>query len=542
MSKRLDVLFVEPNSAEEAYQELSHSYSAIETPTWSLLLAQSCRSQGYGVAILDCVAERLTVPQAVLRIRAANPRLVVFVMYGQNPNSGTTNMIGANKLAKQLKEAYFEYPTCFVGSHVSALPKEVLAFPWVDFVLQNEGVYALWNLLKTDLKSYDQLEKVKGIGYKLWIRGLIIDASQFKDWTPHNDGKQTVILEKRNELDSHVLILNPPEHTVPNDRMDIDLPGYAWDLLPYDKKPLDLYRSHFWHAEFDHAKRIPFAAIYTSLGCRFACNFCMINIINRVKNEDGVVAGDSKRMRYWSPQFILKQFEQLGNMGAQTVRISDEMFFLDKRYFEPLLTGILDRGLKFNMWAYSRIDTVQKRYLELFKKAGINWLALGVEAANQEIRTEISKGSFKNINIRDVVKDVRASDISVISNYIFGFPNDTHETMTQTLNLALELNTETANMYPCQALPGSQLYLEANKNGTLPKTLQGYAFLSYESEPLPTNYLTSAEVLRFRDEAWQTYFTNPDYLKLVQTKFGDVALKNVQSMSAIKLKRKILGD
>ena len=36
--------------------------------------------------------------------------------------------------------------------------------------------------------------------------------------------------------------------------MDIDLPGYAWDLLPFEKKPLDLYRSPMWHAEYDFKK------------------------------------------------------------------------------------------------------------------------------------------------------------------------------------------------------------------------------------------------------------------------------------------------
>lgn len=527
MNRQLDVLFVEPNSAQEAYQELSHAYSAIETPTWSLLLAQSCRSKGFGVGILDCVAERLTVSQAVEKIKDYNARLVVFVMYGQNPNSGTTNMIGANKLAQALKTSYPQTKICFVGSHVSALPKEVLAYPWVDFVLLNEGVYALWNLLKvTDFSDGTQLEKVKGIGFKspnispLAMIGVNVHGSDF--------GKY--------------IILNPPERTVPQEDMDIDLPGYAWDLLPYIDKPLDLYRSHFWHAEFDHGKRIPFAAIYTSLGCRFACNFCMINIINRVDNADNIVAGNSKGMRFWSPQFILKEFEKLAELGAQTVRISDEMFFLDKRYFEPLLSGIVERNLKFNMWAYSRIDTVQQKYLELFKKAGINWLALGVEAANQDIRLEVSKGSFKNVNIREVVKTVRDADLNVIANYIFGFPNDSHATMNETLDLALELNTETANMYPCQALPGSQLYLEAKAAGTLPTTLQGYAFLSYDSQPLPTKYLSSADVLRFRDTAWQTYFTNPKYLGLVENRFGKIAKNNVEEMSKIRIKRKLLGD
>ena len=133
---------------------------------------------------------------------------------------------------------------------------------------------------------------------------------------------------------------NPPGESSSNDRMDFWPSRICLGLTSYyDKKPLDLYRSLYWHAEFDHAKRIPFAAIYTSLGCRLRnCNFCMINIINRVNNADGVVAA-TLRYALLSPQFILKQFEQLGDMGAQTVRISDEMFFLDKRYFEPLLNG-----------------------------------------------------------------------------------------------------------------------------------------------------------------------------------------------------------
>lgn len=32
------------------------------------------------------------------------------------------------------------------------------------------------------------------------------------------------------------------------------------------------------------------------------------------------------------------------------------------------------------MWSYSRINTVRRDALELFKRAGVNWLALGVEA------------------------------------------------------------------------------------------------------------------------------------------------------------------
>ncbi len=241
----IDVVFINPNSSEKAYQDLAITFSAIETPTWSLLLAQACRSKGFKVSILDCDAERLDLKTSLERIEEIDPKLLCFVVYGQNPNSGTTSMIGASLLGKYIKENTSKYPICFVGSHTSALPKQVLKHSFVDFVLLNEGVYALQNLLNTDLKS--ELHKVKGIGWK-------------------QDG---------------IIKLNSPEIVVPQDRMDFDLPGYAWDLLPFKKKPLDLYRAHFWHAGFSHKNRTPFAAIYTSLGCRFSCNFCMINIVNR---------------------------------------------------------------------------------------------------------------------------------------------------------------------------------------------------------------------------------------------------------------------
>jgi len=505
MSRPLDVLFVNADSSAQAYQDLSKTFAAIEPPTWSLLLAQSCRAKGYGVAILDSVAERLTHEETVRRIGEMKPRLTVFVVYGQNPNSGTTNMIGNTACCRLLKQAHPDFVTCFVGSHTSALPREVLSIPCIDFILLNEGVYALHNLLKTDLRT--GLDQVKGIGYKA-------------------DG---------------AAILNAPEVVVPLNRMDIDLPGYAWDLLPYREKPLDLYRAHFWHAEFDHDKRTPFASLYTSLGCKFKCDFCMINIVNRVDNSDGVFSANSPNMRFWSPNFILGEFAKLAELGVKTIRISDEMFFLNKNYFDPLVNGLAERDYGFRMWAYSRVDTVQPKYLQQFAKAGINWLALGVEAGNQTVRREVSKGSFEDVDIREVIRTVRDSGLKVISNYIFGFPEDTHETMQQTLDLALELCTEMVNMYPCQALPGSPLYYEAQKNGwKLPSSYEGYAFLSYESEPLPTRHLSAAQVLKFRDEAWHSYFTYEPYLQLVEKSFGLKERQNVEEMAKIKLKRKLL--
>ena len=507
----MDCLFVNPNNSG-LYQELAIDISAIEPPTWALLLAESCRSVGHEVSILDAEAERLPPDQVSRRIDRENPRIVLFVVYGQNPNSGTTGMAAVGECLKELSSKEDRpFLVGVVGSHASAAPKDVLRLENVDFVLLNEGVYALRNLLRH--KNLSDLTQIKGIGHK------IIGPTGTN------------------------LILNEPEIVVPQDRMDVDLPGYAWDLLPYKKSPLDMYRAHFWHAGFDYEKRTPFAAIYTSLGCQFACNFCMINIVNRTDNRDHIDASHSSHMRFWSPDWVRRQMQILADLGVKALRISDEMFFLNKKFYNPILSNAIDADYGFNMWTYSRVDTVRPDYLELFKRAGVNWLALGIEAGNQNVRQEVSKGSFKDVNIRDVCDTVRNADINVISNYIFGFPDDDLNTMTETLELALELNTEMANFYPCQALPGSPMYQYAKRAGwDLPKTYAEYGFLSYESKPLPTKHLSASEVLKFRDDAWQKYFTNPDYLSLVESRFGLEERQNVEGMTKITLRRRLLEE
>jgi hypothetical protein len=60
-------------------------------------------AQSLSCAILDRDAARLSLADAIDRVRLLAPRLVVSVVYGQNPNSGTTSMIGATRLARRMR-------------------------------------------------------------------------------------------------------------------------------------------------------------------------------------------------------------------------------------------------------------------------------------------------------------------------------------------------------------------------------------------------------------------------------------------------------
>ena len=84
-------------------------------------------------------------------------------------------------------------------------------------------------------------------------------------------------------------------------------------------------------------------------------------------------------------------------------------------------------------------STIKDSYLDTLKQAGVNWLGLGIESANQQVRQEVTKGKFQEINIRDIVSKISDHGINSGGNFIFGLPKDNYDSMNETLNLALDL-------------------------------------------------------------------------------------------------------
>ena len=493
--KQLDVLFVHPNGAPIIYQKLSKEYSAIEPPIWAALLANNARKNGYSAKILDCEAARIDAAESASMIGYYRPKLVAIVIYGQQPSASTQNMIGARLLVQELKQRYPDLKTLMIGLHPSAVSRQTMEEEETDFVCQGEGPLTIAGLLNVDMDDPTQLKKVPG----LWYRD-----------------------------DGHVLCTRPAP-LITQEELPSELPGMAWDLLPMDR-----YRTSNWHAMSNDNDKTPFASLYTSLGCPFKCSFCCINAPFGNNNLENWDYGRNK-FRFWDPEFIVSEFELLHQMGIKNVKIADEMFVLYKDHFMKLCDLLIERNYDFNIWAYARIDTVKEEYLETLKNAGINWLALGIESGNTVVRKDVVKGKL--------VEKIQGHGINVIGNYIFGLPEDTVDTMQDTLDLSMELNCEFANYYSAMAYPGSKLYLDALKEGwELPEEYVGYSQHSYETQPLPTKHISAADVLKFRDEAFLKYYTNERYLNMIEDKFGLNTRADLEKMTKIKLKRKLLGD
>jgi radical SAM superfamily enzyme YgiQ (UPF0313 family) len=497
-NREVDLVLVNPGSRSQIYQSLGHTLTAIEPPVWAGLMATFVRRRGFSVTIVDAEADNLTPEQAAEQISTLRPELAAVVVYGHQPSASTQNMPAAGAICTALKRCAPNLRTLLVGGHVAALPERTLREEDADFVCSGEGPYTVVELLEALKAGGSDWGKVRGLVYR--------------------DGEATAA--------------TAPAPLVQD--FEREMPEMAWDLLPLKK-----YRAHNWHC-FGQLERQPYVSLYTTLGCPYHCSFCCIQAPFKTGEKVLGLRASVNSYRFWNPRVVVDQLEALvQRYGLRNVKIADEMFVLNMTHVNGICDLLIERGLNLNIWAYARVDTVRgDDSVEKLKRAGFNWLAFGIESASERVRKDVDKG-FKQDLIFKTVERVRAAGINVIANFIFGLPEDDLESMQETLDMALDLNCEFANFYCAMAYPGSQLFGTAIDEGwPLPPTWSGYSQHSVDSLPLPTKHLSAAEVLRFRDHAFQEYFSSPKYLEMIGRKFGRDTVQHVQEMASHRLARR----
>jgi anaerobic magnesium-protoporphyrin IX monomethyl ester cyclase len=219
-----------------------------------------------------------------------------------------------------------------------------------------------------------------------------------------------------------------------------DIPFPSRDLLP-----MSLY-------EFNGVR---YTTMLTSRGCPFKCSFC---------SSSRLFGG------YWrgrSPENVLEEMKIIyEEYNIRNIEFLDDTFTLNQERAEKICDGIIKQGWDISWGASSRVDTLSKKLAEKMKKAGCWIMFLGIESGSQKILDAIGKGITLE-QVKKAVKILKDAGIQVLGSFIIGFPQDTKETIKETIKFAKSLNLDYAQFSILTPYPGTPIFDYAKKNNML---------------------------------------------------------------------------
>ncbi|MEI8173323.1 MAG: radical SAM protein [Deltaproteobacteria bacterium] len=167
-------------------------------------------------------------------------------------------------------------------------------------------------------------------------------------------------------------------------------------------------------------------SIITSRGCPYSCIFCLGRRMV------------GKKVRRRKASLVVDEMEQILSYGWNRINVADDLFTSDRESVRAICGEIYKRGLKFTWSAFARVNTVDKKTLEMMRDAGCDSISFGVETGNAEMLERIQKGITVE-QIRSAVKICKEVGIIAHASFMVGLPGESKETLMESREFARSL-------------------------------------------------------------------------------------------------------
>lgn len=322
-----------------------------------------------------------------------------------------------NKVLDAAKKIKPEIITVAGGAIITSDPKLALENMQIDFGVIGEGEETMADLADALCNGRD-VNNVKGITY--------FDAK--------ND---LIITEKRD-----------PIHDL--DQLPIlDYEGFEYDYFVKMCDPADLY----YFTVLDEVRP---AYLSTSRSCPFSCTFCYHPLGNKYRQR--------------TLDNVFKEIDYLvEKYNINLLMILDELFSTNKeRMYE-----FAERIKKYNIyWSPQlRVADVDDKVLKTLKDSGAFAISYGIESASDKILKSMRKKTTK-AQIEKALSLTHNAKIAIIGNIIIGDPEETEETVKESIDWWKSHHEYGINLSLIFAVPDSPIYRYAIANGLIKDKLE----------------------------------------------------------------------
>ncbi len=200
----------------------------------------------------------------------------------------------------------------------------------------------------------------------------------------------------------------------------------------------------------DPSRYFTFQHVCLSRGCPGNCTFC------------GSPQFWKHRVRFHSADYFVDQLERLYQKGVTFFYVSDDTFALKKDLVIHVCEEICRRKLLISWAAICRVVDINEDVLYWMRRAGCVQISYGVESGSEKIRKYLNK-PIKPVMLKKVFSLTTAYGILPRAYFIYGCPEETWETIQETLDLIREIKPLAAVFYILDIFPGTALYKDWQK-------------------------------------------------------------------------------
>jgi anaerobic magnesium-protoporphyrin IX monomethyl ester cyclase len=250
------------------------------------------------------------------------------------------------------------------------------------------------------------------------------------------------------------------------------------------------------------SKRMPILPIETARGCLYTCAFC-------------------SETTYWPKPVRLKPVERIieeiktsiQKFNIKTFRFVDSCFTAPEKRCATICDAIIKEDLNIKWTSYARINNMSRELLKKMKKSGCAALDIGMESGDANILQNMEKNYTPNHIIKSV-NTARELDIITHCNLVIGFPGESADTITNTINTLEKAQPDTYDAYLLDVAPHTTIYNHAEMFG-----IQGNR-LMWKHRTMDTQQ-AMLEIQRIYKNVTKSHpFLGGEYFAGVLTSFG----------------------
>ncbi|MFH1201764.1 MAG: radical SAM protein [Candidatus Omnitrophota bacterium] len=352
------------------------------------------------------------------------------------------------RLSRIIKEINPAIKVVLGGVHPFFMYKQILKNLPVDVVVLGEGERTFLNLIRAWEKGIS-LAEIKGIAFK---------------------EDQEVIKNEDVELIEDLDLLPPAAY-------------HLFDLDRYQR--YGILRGINYRGK--RLEKLRFATVVTSRGCINRCQFCSTNIFWGCK---------------WRKQSARKVIDDLEILSKKYscgyINFGDDTFTVDQNRVIEICKGILSRKLDLIWDCETHVDFVSAEMLGWMKQAGCFSIAYGVESASATILDTINKKTTVG-QILNAFELTREAGIKTKILLMVGNPNESEETISETVRLLERLKPDFRAVQLTMVFPGTALYELAKTK----RMINDEYWLTDLPQPYYTAERSRSQLRRWADELMQ---------------------------------------